>query len=106
MMGTTNMDFTAIVVEHYGPIAFGLIAVVILWRVVVAPTMRENRVDRETMEQAMTTTKSIAEANRAAAELCNSTAATLAATAGVLDRCLTSALKLNAQQQQRERTGT
>lgn len=59
-----------ILVTQYGPVAFGLIALLILWRVIVAPTLSKNAVD-------MGELKAISEVNR-------ETATTLKETVGDL----------------------
>ena len=34
-----------VLVSNYGPIAFGLVSVLVLWKVIVGPSLEKNRVD-------------------------------------------------------------
>jgi len=61
--------------DTYGPYAFGCVAVIVLWRVIVIPIMkmREKEMEaRQTMSQTLLTTaeglKEASETNKAAAE--------------------------------------
>lgn len=63
-------DVTGLLVQNYGPIAFGLIALLILWKAIVAPQMASSRLDLDALTK-------IAELNRETSRVMAETVAEL-----------------------------
>lgn len=75
-------------VQHYGPIAFGLVALMALWMTIVRPEMSASRESAKVQASALVAVgsemRAAADANRSAAEMNKAAAVTLAAAIGVL----------------------
>lgn len=75
-------DLPSIVVEKYGPIAFGVVALVVIWKVIVGPEMQKTR------DASVATTnelKSIASTVKTAADTMATTSQSLSAVVGRLE---------------------
>lgn len=67
-------EFIKIAVTQYGPIAFGLVALLILWARIVKPALDERRVDAKSFETASENMKDAAGTSKEAASLGRDTA--------------------------------
>lgn len=75
------------VITSYGPIGFGLASVLIIWKTIVEPFLKHNRVDSERMDTA-------ASAMTAAANLNKETVVALNETARILRESISELNKL------------
>lgn len=56
---SSNMSIVEVMVNYYGPIAFGIAMLIVLWRVVVAPTLERNALDIDALQVVTNTLKEV-----------------------------------------------
>lgn len=77
---------TRLLNQAYGPYAFGVITLLIVWFVVVRPTLEANRIDTQEVQQIAETLRDVSESNRLVSTSVERTSQTMAATADTLER--------------------
>jgi hypothetical protein len=83
--------------ERYGPYAFGLVSLLVVWFAIVDPTLRNNRVDVEALRQVATQQAETAVLFKEAAVKQSETAILMARTAERLDTIAARLERINAQ---------
>lgn len=71
--------FMEVLVVQYGPIGFGLVALLILWKYIVKPSLDERRTDSGAFQTAAENMRAAAEASKDAANINRDTALILKA---------------------------
>jgi hypothetical protein len=91
------MDVTIADLAAYGPMAFGLIALLVIWKSIVVPELRRSRNNVQDLQRIASLGKETAEANRATAELLVATSSAARGTAYVLKECMKLVIELQRQ---------
>jgi len=71
-------------VDRYGPIAFGIVMLVVVWRIIVAPELAASRAALASLATAAESNKAAAATSLQAAEVSKATAVTLQGAAQTL----------------------
>jgi len=86
---TGSQNPIELILTAYGPYAFGVVSLLTIWFVIVAPELRNRQMDFSKQMEILQQQKDLAETMRATASTMQITAASLEATTTVLDGMVT-----------------